>query len=449
LSPGTYSLINYREAENVVEEYAKITAEAEAIYTKLPQEKRDAFYQIVLFPTKACSLVNELYVTAAKNALYGKQKRASTNDMAAQTRALFQADTTLMNYYNKEYANGRWNHFMDQTHLGYTSWMPPKKNSLAGIKLTEIQAPDSALLGVTVEGTEASWPGSSEKELLPEFDIFGGRQHSIEIFNRGKAAFEYNISTNVPWLNFSENKGTIKNNDKRILVNLVASQLPKGKAEGVITIVGAGKEVSIAVKAFNPTELTRENLNGFVEGGGYISIEAEHFSKNISQGDRKWLKVEDYGLTLSGMRATAPANAPAATIGKDAPCLEYPVYLFSKDTAQITLVTSPLLNYMPNRDIKIAVSLDDQAPQYITNVPDKYKIEFSNGDWVQSVVNQARKCQTKLNIPTAGYHTLKVWMVDPGVVVEKILINMGGLKPSYLGAPESYNSLIHPAGDVK
>jgi len=29
-------------------------------------------------------------------------------------------------------------------------------------------------------------------------------------------------------------------------------------------------------------------------------------------------------------------------------------------------------------------------------------------------------------------------MVDPGVVVEKILINMGGLKPSYLGAPESY-----------
>jgi len=152
------------------------------------------------------------------------------------------------------------------------------------------------------------------------------------------------------------------------------------------------------------------------------------------------LKVEDYGLTLSGMRATAPANAPAATIGKDAPCLEYPVYLFSKDTAQITLVTSPLLNYMPNRDIKIAVSFDDQAPQYITNVADKYKIEFSNGDWVQSVLNQARKCQTKLNISTTGYHTLKVWMVDPGVVVEKILINMGGLKPSYLGAPESYNN---------
>ena len=449
LSPGTYSLINYREAENVVEEYAKITAQAEAIYSKLPQEKRDAFYQIVLFPTKASSLVNDLYVTAAKNALYAKQKRASANDMAAQTRALFQADTTLMNYYNKEYANGRWNHFMDQTHLGYTSWMPPKVNSLAAIKLMDTQVADSAILGVTVEGTESSWPGSIEKALLPEFDIFGGSQHYIEVFNRGKAAFEYSISANVPWLTFSENKGTIQNKDKRIMVTLIASQLPKGKAEGVITIVGAGKEVSIAVKAFKPTELTRENLKGFVEGGGYVSIEAEHFSKNIGEGDRKWLKVEDYGLTLSGMRATAPANAPAATIGKDAPCLEYPVYLFSKDSAQITLITSPLLNYMPNRDIKIAVSFDDQAPQYITNVPNEYKIEYSNADWVQSVVNQTRKCQTTLNIPTTGYHTLKVWMIDPGVVVQKIMINTGGLKPSYLGAPESYNKLIHNAEVAK
>ena len=449
LSPGTYSLINYREAENVVEEYAKITAQAEAIYRKLPQEKRDAFYQIVLFPTKASSLVNQLYVTAAKNALYAKQKRASANDMAAQTSALFQADTTLMNYYNKEYANGRWNHFMDQTHLGYTSWMPPKVNSLAAIKLTDTQVADSAILGVTVEGTESSWPGSTEKALLPEFDIFGGSQHYIEVFNRGKAAFEYSISANVPWLTFSENKGTIQNKDKRIMVTLIASQLPKGKAEGLIKIVGAGKEVSIAVKAFNPTELTRENLNGFVEGGGYVSIEAEHFSKNIGEGDRKWLKVEDYGLTLSGMRATAPANAPAATIGKDAPCLEYPVYLFSKDSAQITLITSPLLNYMPNRDIKIAVSFDDQAPQYITNVPNEYKIEYSNADWVQSVVNQTRKCQTTLNIPTTGYHTLKVWMIDPGVVVQKIMINTGGLKPSYLGAPESYNKLIHNAEVAK
>ena len=33
------------------------------------------------------------------------------------------------------FANGKWDHFMDQTHLGYTSWNDPPHNSLRAIKL--------------------------------------------------------------------------------------------------------------------------------------------------------------------------------------------------------------------------------------------------------------------------------------------------------------------------
>jgi len=71
----------------------------------------DAFYQLVLFPAKAGALVNELYFAAGLNDLYSRQGRASTNDLAAKTKQLFSADTSLMWYYNRDFAGGKWKHF--------------------------------------------------------------------------------------------------------------------------------------------------------------------------------------------------------------------------------------------------------------------------------------------------------------------------------------------------
>jgi hypothetical protein len=106
LSPFTYSLTDYREAEWIVQEYNALAARAEEIYSQMPDEMHDAFYDLMLFPVKASALVNELYVTAGKNALYARQGRALTNERAERTETLFQADTALMGYYNRTFAGG-------------------------------------------------------------------------------------------------------------------------------------------------------------------------------------------------------------------------------------------------------------------------------------------------------------------------------------------------------
>ena len=53
-------------------------------------------------------------------------------------------------------------------------------------------------------------------------------------------------------------------------------------------------------------------------------------------------------------------------------------------------------------------------------------------------LRQHNRTATTHHLAEAGVHILKVWMVDPTVVVQRLIINTGGLRPSYLGPPESF-----------
>ena len=88
--------------------------------------------------------------------------------------------------------------------------------------------------------------------------------------------------------------------------------------------------------------------------------------------------------------------------------------------------------------MRLAVSFDDEAPQVLTVVPKGYFVDNGNRDWEEAVKDSVRKIKSRHAISQPGYHTFKVWMVDPGVVLQKIVVDTGGVRPSYLGPPESY-----------
>jgi hypothetical protein len=349
-----------------------------------------------------------------------------------------------MTSFNKTFAGGKWDHMMDQSHIGYTTWRDPPENTMAAITLKTITAPEAAGLGVAIDGSPDAWPGAAGPAALPMFDALNQQRSYVDVFNRGRTAFAYTARASAPWVVLSETGGTVEK-DRRVWVTVDWTKAPVGAVHATLTIAGAGAEVVIDVPARRPLGVTRESLAGFAEGAGYVSIEPEHVSHTWSLqgaegGDWRWIRVEGYGRTLSGMRAEGPVDAEPLTPPGAKVSLEYQMYIVTPGVLHVTSMLAPTLNFVPGRPLRFAVSVDDEPPQIIPVVPAAYTA--AGRDWEESVMNNARTITTTHPSVTTGYHTLKIWMVDPAVVVQKIVVATGGttLPSSYLGPPESFHA---------
>jgi hypothetical protein len=432
LEPETFSQVNYQEADRVYSDWKSITDQAERIYQKLPEDKRDAFFELVLYPTKASAIVNELFITAGKNHLYAAQGRPETNDLAQEAQALFAADAALSDEYNHTLAHGKWDHMMDQTHIGYTFWNEPPLNAMPAV--TEVQPDSGPRMAVAVEGS----PFATSRDLgllaLPAFDVFNRQSQFIDAFNRGTQPFEFSASADRPWIKLSEAEGTVSK-EERLLVSIDWAGVPEGENDGTVTLTQKGRTAfHIRVQAMNPLMPTRDSLQGFVEANHYVSIEAEHFTSKTNAGNVHWDKIPGFGETLSGM-TVFPVTAPSVEPPQPAPALEYKMFLFEGGTFNVEAILAPTLNFVPGRGLRFALSFDDQQPKIIDALE-----RNSDKDWAQAVSNGVRKIASTLKVDGPGYHTLKFRMVDPGVVLEKLVISPGPVPPSYLGPPESYHN---------
>src|SRR5258708_18434035 len=76
-------------------------------------------------------------------------------------------------------------------------------------KVTEIEIPAAAQLGVAIEGSALAWPGSPGEPSLPPFDLFNQQRRYIDIFIRARVPFVFSATTSVPWLVLSQSQATI------------------------------------------------------------------------------------------------------------------------------------------------------------------------------------------------------------------------------------------------
>ncbi len=182
-----------------------------------------------------------------------------------------------------------------------------------------------------------------------------------------------------------------------------------------------------AITLPTPAYITYQHPKGtptFVAKDGYVSIEAEHYTRKTDGRQARWTVIPELGRTLSAI-TPQPVTAPV-----DGMSLEYDMEIPDEATARVTLRFAPTLNFNQT-GLRYAVSFDGGEEQTV-NINGDYNGETGNSWHREHVIDTQTIHPLK-----AGKHTLRIRPLDNALVLQKILINLGGMHKSYLGPEET------------
>ncbi len=294
-------------------------------------------------------------------------------------------------------------------------------------------------MGVSAQRSTTSFPGAAQLSLpainpyLPAAD-----QRWVEVYTRDNGTFTYSITSNASFVSVSSPTGTLStaggNSDSRSMLSVNWGLAPSGSSVAALTITNLNA-TSAKATVLVPLENYKAPaaFKGHVEASGVVSMEAEHYAPP-PESSSDYVVVPEYGRTLSGVKLPAKTASQSPGTG---PVLVYPFYTFTNaSAASLTVYLSPSDNANPTSPNKYSFSVDGGSVTTVQPVPLTDQSTDPPG-WSDGVTQNAYVKNSSLGKRAAGAHTLKIWLLEPTMVLTKVVIDVGGLKSSLMGPPES------------
>lgn len=341
---GIYS-VETGEAHKMMQRWDNLEKRTLDLSAKIPDEARDAFYQLVEYPAVASAGVAKIYLAATFNQYYARRGNSLANGYADMAKDLFERDKILTDKYNNEIAGGKWRGMMLDKHIGYSQWSMPEENTLPDLTYVDCNLPCDS------------------------------------------------------------------------------------------------------VKTVSASE---------------ISVMAHDFDRNVpADGKVRWRFLPGLGRGVGNM-GIEPVTAESRPDG-DGPSLEFDINFDHAGKNKLALGILPTNDINPARGLRVGVKVDDGELQtidarqgYVDTFSEYTEANLSRSGVLKKLPHAAddiylsghgqrmrneifdniRWLSIDLDIPSVGMHTLKIVMVDPEIVVEKLVINPDNSNPSYYGSGE-------------
>ncbi|HEV2437766.1 MAG TPA: glycosyl hydrolase 115 family protein [Verrucomicrobiae bacterium] len=200
------------------------------------------------------------------------------------------------------------------------------------------------------------------------------------------------------------------------------SDNPRNQLE--LKIPTAGAPVSDPARIGSPegagSETGAPHDADFVERNHCLVMEAEHASVFLPGTDAHWQKIIGvgyHGEAVTVFPALVPVRAEPKDILSASPCLQYRIGIEHSGDWKFTVRALPTFSVEAGKPQRYAIAVDDEPPQ-IVSLP--ASLSETDRRWQENVLRNAALTASVHVIARPGGHTLKIWMVDPGIVLDTI-----------------------------
>ncbi|MFD1258592.1 glycosyl hydrolase 115 family protein [Mucilaginibacter terrae] len=434
------------EAQRRIDSYQALQKQAEKLHQDPQLINKDAFYELVYYPVKGASLMNQKFLYQDKAVFYGIQHRMVAQDYEAMSKQAYESIVAETGYYNNQLAGGKWKNIMSMNPRSLPAYKEPS------VQTTSLKPGGN--WNIAVEGSNDELAALTAS--LPRFDRWNRQAYFVDIYLTNVNKVNWTSSASAHWIKLSQTIGVLKNQtgqkQQRLQVSIDWKILTQpGMQKGQIIFKGAGKQYVVNIDADNTNQPQLVNYKAFIENNGYVSMFAANYSSKQDKGNLIWQADTTLGYAHRALIATAPqppkggakVNAPAemsstpplggggALLGAVA---SYNFYTFTNSPSpEVIVFTLPTHPLNKSYGMRYAVAIDGGTPQEIN-----FKTEGRSTEWKNNVLSNNAIRKVKMPALKPGKHLLKIFTVDTGVIIDRILINLAAnYKPAYSLVPET------------
>lgn len=418
------------QAQQRVDDYAALQNRAQKLGSTIPGRLKDAFYELIQYPITGASLMNKKFLYHDKAVLYAAEGRLSANDYKKLSEDAYGQIIKETDYYNNQLAGGKWKSMMS---------MQPRNLPAFQLPPFKMEWPENKQhWNVYPEGYKAGETPTANGELsLPAFDNYNSPRYFIDVALGQDKEAKLQIKSSASWIEVSSTQVNLNTaaplqSQKRIWVSVNLAAAPASAKQGSFTITDGAKSVKINIPLNKIAAVKLKGYKGAVESAGFININAAEYSSRKNNGKFSWAVIDQLGSAGSSLEAF-PLTADAAinltdtaAIRKQQASVTYNFMVLNDAKADVSIYTLPTSPLNKNFEMRYAVSIDG-GPLEVLN----FKTVGRSEEWKQNVLSNSAIRTIKAKDLKAGKHTLTIYQVDPGVILDRIFINLNKVPLPY------------------